>query len=206
MQENRKNYAKKVFYFVAAAAAKVLRPMRLRLRHTHTLSPSLSHKQKDTHSHTHLAACLLAMSFVLVSRRVSLRIPRGNINHNNFAMQQWAGGTAERPRCRISLWHVLYLLRVDVLLMASFHCIEALSRPPGQNDCRKPPKRPTDTAVRPAVHTSPARPFRISCPVSRIPNTVAASLLACVRRWVRACVPPCICNSWQHVQHKNILK
>lgn len=42
--------------------------------------------------------------------------------------------------------------------------------------------------------------------VSRIPKTVAASLLACVRRWVRACVPPCICNSWQHVQHKNILK
>lgn len=57
----------------------------------------------------------------------------------------------------------------------------------------------------PSPHQS-ARPFRISCPVSRIPKTVAASLLACVRRWVRACVPPCICNSWQHVQHKNILK
>lgn len=56
-------------------------------------------------------------------------------------------------------------------------------------------------------HSSPCRPaVQRVLSVSRIPKTVAASLLACVRRWVRACVPPCICNSWQHVQHKNILK
>lgn len=60
----------------------------------------------------------------------------------------------------------------------------ALSRPPGQNDWHKPPKRPTDTARLESVRPY-ARPPAWEGPL-RNPTTAAASR-ACVGGCVRAC-------------------
>lgn len=120
-------------------------------------------------------------------------------------MAEWrTGGLAERPRCRISLWHVLYLLRVDVLLMASIHRT-------AHSGTKQAPRAKWLAQTAEATHRHSPLGVRPSVrPPARLGGTSSqpddGCSIACVRRRVRACVPRCICNSWQHVQHKNILK